>query len=213
MNSFLSGPLECLNPWFHPFSQTYESQSHTPTEETTTVLQPETISSAPLSETETTPVLALDGAQKDIPLEVLLRLVMMSKTKQYENLAQNKFKLIEELNKKMKSIDSAINKISNMLNDTKGLDLTRGEMPQLIKELEALGIEIPKNKKMSFEQASSFVRTIENKRDEHDRDMKMGQSKFQETLKDLESIRQVLFQMMSYLRETLVKITSGMRAS
>ena len=129
------------------------------------------------------------------------------------SMPQNKFKLIEELNKKMKSIDSAINKISNMLNDTKGLDLTRGEMPQLIKELEALGIEIPKNKKMSFEQASSFVRTIENKRDEHDRDMKMGQSKFQETLKDLESIRQVLFQMMSYLRETLVKITSGMRAS
>lgn len=208
----LQGPLEFIRDYFSHASKTSSQDISTPEQIHSEAIDQD-IDDLERKKTDVkmTPVRTLDGSYKDIPLEVLLRFVMIAKTQDYENLGRDRYKLIEEISKKIKAIDLATEKITAILNDTKALDLTKEA--QLVQDLEHLGIKLPKNKKMTFEQASSFLTTIENKRDEHDRDMKMSHSKFQETMKDLESIRQALFHMQSYLREAIIKITGGMRGS
>lgn len=210
--SLLQGPLEFIRDYFAHASKT-SSQDILETEQVhSETFDPEINDpERKADDRKTTPVRALDGSYKDIPLEVLLRFVMIAKTQDYENLGRDRYKLIEDASKKIKAIDAIMEEITVLLNDNKSLDLTKEK--RLLSDLEHLGIKLPKNKKMSFEQASSLLTNVENKRDEYDRDLKMCSSRFQETMKDLESMRQALFQLQTLLREAIIKITGGMRGS
>lgn len=146
-----------------------------------------------------------------VNLSALYRLLQTETLVKYEDKCRSVAAQIELLHGSMRHVDSFFAEVTNELNAHKEIDLSKGRFPVLLRNLKGLGFDAPSELKMDMEQATAFIKTIEHKRDEIERDMKLKYNKFAESSKDLETLRKVLFDMQTELNKTIEKLSQGIR--
>lgn len=225
VGNFFAPPTAPTTPPASPSAeQKQEVPLQTPTQSTTAQTTSET-HSAPAQATEaprvdaTTPKSTTTQVRTDkldyanIELSTLLKLVAAEKSIECENRCRDLYKDIEGISDQMKRLDSFLAATTHQLSTKKEVDFAAGNFPDLLTSLSELGIQAPSGTKLSLEQASPLLQSWEHKREEFERDMKMKHNKFGEVTKDLESLRQSLFQMLTYMRDAISKILNGIRSN